>query len=456
MQWFTQWLKFFKVKEHKKNKESANTAPIPETDPLQLSPAAIRKRQLICLACFLLGGAVLLWLLLGNTQTSEPEPEQLSQVNFTAPVESPAVMMQALRAIQTQLKSSDAQTNLITEQLAGLENLQQDLSTQISATQTELSEFQQNVRRQQSESALNTPPPADIEAPPLSVSSSAFSSPALLKQAPIQTIDIALRQSDPEPITATIANTIPPGSFVQAVMLNGLDADTSVGGQGNPKPVLMRVTGWGNLPNGFYSQLKDCVVVGAGIGDISSERAYIRLDTLSCVLNDGDILETSVFGHVVDHSDGKVGVKGTLRLGEGHLVRNAFFSGLVSGVGRSVSQQSMTSLYTPIGQTSMIDPSRTLQYGLGSGVGESGDRMADYFIRRADQYSPVIEVPPQAVDIIFIKEAVALDPAFDGTRKGSQSVRPAELAEPNNNTSLQAEMAEVKQLFNSYPTRGTM
>jgi len=89
------------------------------------------------------------------------------------------------------------------------------------------------------------------------------------------------------------------------------------------------------------------VVVGAGIGDISSERAYIRLDTLSCVINNGEIIETTVFGHVVDKSDGKVGVKGILRMGEGQLLRNAFMAGMVSGVGRTISQQSMLTNQTP-------------------------------------------------------------------------------------------------------------
>ena len=209
----------------------------------------------------------------------------------------------------------------------------------------------------------------------------------------------------------------------------------------NKASSVMRVTGWGNLPNHYKSRLKDCVVVGAGVGDISSERAYIRLDTLSCVLSDGNIIDVNAFGHVVDSSDGKVGVKGTLRMNAGKLVNSAFFAGVVSGLGNGVSQQYMTSYSSPLGQTSVLDPSRSLQYGLASGVGETGNRMSDYFIRRADQYNPVIQVPPQAVDIIFIKEGVW----FDDNPSASNAVNRNTL---DQSTRLNAETQQAANLFN--------
>jgi len=91
----------------------------------------------------------------------------------------------------------------------------------------------------------------------------------------------------------------------------------------------------------------------------------------------------------------------------------------------------------------MLDPSRSLQYGIGTGVGEAGDRMSDYFIRRADQYSPVIQVSPQAVDIIFIKQGISLAPDSDKPQAELNAIDT-----PDTQALLQAEMTQANQLFN--------
>jgi len=146
----------------------------------------------------------------------------------------------------------------------------------------------------------------------------------------------------------------------------------------------------------------------------------------------------------LDSSDGKVGVKGTLYMNAGKLVSNAFFAGVLSGMGNGVSQQYTTSTLSPLGQTTTLDPSRSLQYGLSSGVGEAGNRMSDYFIRRADQYNPVVQVPPQAVDIIFIKEGIWLD----------DDIQPSSAENSNNvidqSARLNTEIQQATNLFNQY------
>jgi len=47
-----------------------------------------------------------------------------------------------------------------------------------------------------------------------------------------------------------IATTIPSNSFIKAKLANGVDVSASQSSQQNPKPVLLTITGWGNLPNG--------------------------------------------------------------------------------------------------------------------------------------------------------------------------------------------------------------
>jgi hypothetical protein len=84
----------------------------------------------------------------------------------------------------------------------------------------------------------------------------------------------------------TLDNYIPI-SFTRGVLLGGLDAPTGGQAQSNPHPVLLRLDDNAILPNRFRAEVRECFVIGAGYGDISSERAYIRTERLSCVRHDG-------------------------------------------------------------------------------------------------------------------------------------------------------------------------
>jgi len=420
--------------------------------------ADVKRRQYILAGGILLIMVLLLWLLLrsGNSERTQAPPIEVQHHNFTSPLQDVDPITLYLDELQQKLASANGETTALASQIDNLKDTQSDTSEQMSDQASTLrtlqamlaqQEQQEQVREHEewltSDKEFTDPSEPYLPRPAPSLTQQVISDPALPS---MQVLDIALTDIPAVTLVKTSAHYIPPGTFVRAVMLNGLDADTSVNGQGNPKPVVMRITAWGNLPNHYQSRLKDCVVVGAGIGDISSERAYIRLDTLSCTLNDARIIDVKAFGHVVDSSDGKVGVKGKLRMGAGRSVSNAFFAGVLSGVGNGISQQYTTTYASPLGQSSTLDPSRSLQYGLAAGVGESGNRMADYFIRRADQYNPVVQVPPQAVDIIFIKQGIWLD---DSTATNSGSAAAIDAAD--NRTLLDEEIKQAASLFKQNP-----
>ncbi len=84
---------------------------------------------------------------------------------------------------------------------------------------------------------------------------------------------------------------IPSGAFTRALLLGGLDAPTGGQAQRNPQPVLMRLMDNAVLPNQFRSKDQGVFVVGAGYGDVSSERAYIRTESLSCITRDGTAID---------------------------------------------------------------------------------------------------------------------------------------------------------------------
>jgi conjugal transfer pilus assembly protein TraB len=77
---------------------------------------------------------------------------------------------------------------------------------------------------------------------------------------------------------------IPSGSFSDAIMIEGADANASVTGQQNTQPVTIRLLGNIQMPNNKEYSADGCFVVGEIWGDISSERGIVRTKSISCVL----------------------------------------------------------------------------------------------------------------------------------------------------------------------------
>ena len=75
---------------------------------------------------------------------------------------------------------------------------------------------------------------------------------------------------------------IPATSYVSGHLLGGIAVSTSVNTQSEPIPIVIKLTGRGNLPKDFAVDIKQCRLLGSCYGDISSERAIIRAEELVC------------------------------------------------------------------------------------------------------------------------------------------------------------------------------
>ena len=212
---------------------------------------------------------------------------------------------------------------------------------------------------------------------------------------------------------------LPAGSHAAAVVLAGVDASAGVASQGDPRPVLLRFIGpaWTAAPSSgdrtaLSADIDGCTVTGAAHGDLSSEKVYVRLRTLTCTGSKaGTVIETDVAGFVA--GSGKTGIRGPVVSREGALVEKAFLAGLVSGVGQGISQAFQpqavaTGGAAAVANTSLGDIGRA---GLGSGAQSAGQKVADYMIRRAEQYQPVIQLTAGTrVTVVFL-EGASLDGA---------------------------------------------
>ncbi|MGQ0701461.1 MAG: TrbI/VirB10 family protein, partial [Panacagrimonas sp.] len=212
--------------------------------------------------------------------------------------------------------------------------------------------------------------------------------------------------------TSTVHNTLPTGSFARAVLLSGVDAPTGGLARTNPHPVLLRVMELAQLPNRYRSRIKECFVTAAAYGDLSAERAYMRLEKLSCVLKTGEVLDLAVKGYVTGE-DGKNGFRGKVVSKQGQLIARALFAGIASGLGSSIAQSYAQVATSPLGTVQSVDPSDVAQVGLATGVSNALEKVADFYIERANELYPIIEVDSARVGEIVLTDAVALGEAFE-------------------------------------------
>ena len=197
--------------------------------------------------------------------------------------------------------------------------------------------------------------------------------------------------------------TFLPVSFTRGRLLGGLDAPTGGQSQSNPHPVLIRLSDNAILPNRFRGEYRDCFVIAAGYGDISSERAYLRTENLSCVRADGATLEVKIQGSVYGE-DGKVGMRGRLVTKQGQMLANALLAGVVSGIGQGMSTSSTEYSTSALGTVASASGANAYRAGVGTGVGHSLDRLAQYYIKLAENTFPVIEIDAgREIDVVITK-----------------------------------------------------
>ena len=150
-----------------------------------------------------------------------------------------------------------------------------------------------------------------------------------------------------------------------------------------------------------------CTVTGAAHGDLSSEKVYVRFRTMTCAgPRPGTVIETE--GRGVRGGLGQDGVRGAVVSREGALVEKAFLAGMISGVGQGVSQAFQpqavaTGTGATVANNALSDIGRA---GLGAGAASAGQKVADYMIRRAEQYQPVVQLQAGTkVTLVFLEGA---------------------------------------------------
>lgn len=196
---------------------------------------------------------------------------------------------------------------------------------------------------------------------------------------------------------------VPAGSFVRAQLASGVIAPTGGQGATDPVPALLRVTGLAQLPNFHKADFKNCFLLAETKGNLATETVNFRLKTLTCKKSDGSTLEREVSGYVTGEN-GMEGMAGRVVSKQGAVIARAFLAEFASGIGDAFESSGTTTSITGAGIIETLDPSKTAQTGLASGLSEAFSRLGDFYMDLAEQMVPVIEINAgRNVDVVFIK-----------------------------------------------------
>jgi conjugal transfer pilus assembly protein TraB len=199
---------------------------------------------------------------------------------------------------------------------------------------------------------------------------------------------------------------IPAGTVVKAVLVSGADCSVAVQKPTGPNMILLRPLDNGRLPRKVRVPLKGSIIIGNAIGDISSERVYVRAERLTLVERSGSFVETEVSAYV-SGEDGREGLRGVVVDRSGQIITRAAFAAFLQGIGQTVEATLNNQVIEKLAETTKdqtilnVDLLRSSALQGGS---TALNKLADYYIKRAEQLQPAIQIAAgRVVDVVFTK-----------------------------------------------------
>lgn len=410
----------------------------------KLSPAQRRN--------FVVGGVILIAVLLfyftmsgGNERTKRtPRAEDVRAVltsrdSRTVGMESLAAkqknlerrnneLTRQLETMQRESKGSTGVLEAVTELSKEITNLKKELNTLSKKQEKAAKKEAKNAKKEEHVQALSAPEPPAKKQPVIDQLQKQESVEAVFGKAPksdkpdFEETEYYEEDAPKESLIRTFKNEvteeaiaeddqegayIPIGSIITGTLINGMDAPTGQGARRDPFPATLRIQKEAILPNHFSLDVRECFMQVSGYGDMSSERAYLRGEAISCVREDGGIIEASMDSYVIGE-DGKAGVRGRLVSKEGQLLARSLMAGFLDGVAGAFNVQPAPSLRIDNNESIPVYKqtlnSDRIQGGFASGTSSALSRLADYYMDMADSIFPVIEVDAgRQLDIVVTR-----------------------------------------------------
>ncbi|HIF4013572.1 TPA: F-type conjugal transfer pilus assembly protein TraB [Yersinia enterocolitica] len=431
----------------------------------------VRRRQIALLIALVLGvgaGGVGTWMVSEmNLKRSappkvpkgEPAPDMTGVVNqsFDGKVQRSAIAeaQRLNKETQSEIKKLRAEMGLIGRDLKGSQDRIRQLEEekQLLQTQIEAGNNFDSLNAEPVPGALagkgghgasgDIPPPTNFWPVGGAQPSSAPVMTTIPRLGQMDAAEFSLPDSGP---TGPAYPWIHSGSFAEAIVVEGADANASVTGDKNTGAMQLRLTGKVQMPNDQEFDLTGCFVTLEVWGDVSSERGMTRTRSISCQLGN-DTIDQKIAGHV--SFMGKSGIKGEVVMRNGQILLYAGGAGFLDGIGKGIEKAASPTV--GIGATASMGAGDIAQAGLGGGASSAAKTLSDYYIKRAEQYHPVIPIGAgNEVTLVFqdgfqletIQEARAKAAARKQQNRAATTTTPA--AMPGNTTDMLKQLGDFK------------
>jgi len=321
-------------------------------------------------------------------------------------------------ALERRIKKAETENKRLSEKLdkaadaeamrISVERMERDYKSQIAALDKQTTPSPNELFEK--EELFQAPKPQAQTQPGINLAKG--EEPAEEKQATFELIKIESSVSGPPEVEVgrdENSQFFPAGSIISGVLVTGLDAPTNMSSRGEPHPALLRVKKETLMPNFYTGDLEECFVLISGYGDMSSERAYLRSETLSCIDSDKNAVEMPLKAFAVGE-DGSAGVRGILVSREGRLIAESLKAGTLSAMAEVFGKTPVPQIITS--DTGGNQPfqnnlsSESLQSSASRGAGAALERIADYYLDVADQIFPILEIRAgREIDLVLTQGA---------------------------------------------------
>lgn len=209
---------------------------------------------------------------------------------------------------------------------------------------------------------------------------------------------------------------LPAGSYAHTRLVTGVFASARRGGA---LPVLLSVTrpfhgpyqlhGPGRRPEPTGIPIEGCLMLGKAEADLSSSRANMTLDLLSCVFPDKAAYEKPLKGYVVG-PDGTLGLPCTLETRDTAYLARTFLVSLMSGAAEAMALAKRTVIVTPFGGTTTTTNSDAIGATAGfSALSRATADLSKFYLEQAERLMPVLWCEADTNAQVVLQEGVSLE-----------------------------------------------
>lgn len=222
----------------------------------------------------------------------------------------------------------------------------------------------------------------------------------------IQEVPLKIWETEENKEDKHVLFEIPAGTVVKAVLVSGADCSVAIQKPTGPNMILLRPLDNGKLPRKVRVPLKGSIIIGNAIGDISSERVYVRAERMTLVEKNGSFVETEISAYV-SGEDGREGLRGVVVDRSGAIISRVAFASVLQGIAQTIQGTLNNQTIEKLAQTNSdktilnIDMLRNSAF---QGSTAAANKLAEYYIKKSEQLQPAIQIAAgRVVDIVFTK-----------------------------------------------------